>query len=148
MEIPIRTTSSGFLSGEVQLEGVAKAQNFIIDTGASISVVSEKLAAIDELSAYVEVERTRVYGAAGITDDVKTLSLPRVVLGASTQEKINAAVLDLEPVNETAGFRQSGILGGNFLKYFRVTFDFQRGVIRLEPTSQIRKTDSAKPEQM
>ena len=71
-----------------------------------------------------------------------------VVLGASTQEKINAAVLDLEPVNETAGFRQSGILGGNFLKYFRVTFDFQRGVIRLEPTSQIRKTDSAKPEQM
>jgi predicted aspartyl protease/Flp pilus assembly protein TadD len=148
MEIPIRTTSSGFLSGEVHLEGVDKAQNFIIDTGASISVVSDKLAAIDELSTYAEVERTRVYGAAGITDDVKTLLLPRVVLGASVQEKIHAAVLDLEPVNETAGFRQGGILGGNFLKHFRVTFDFQRGVIRLEPVGQTAKTADPKPPQM
>ena len=67
--------------------------------------------------------------------NVKTLILPRVMLGELSQEKINAAVLDLDPVNETAGFRQSGILGANFLKNFRVTFDFQRGVIRLEPIS-------------
>jgi hypothetical protein len=43
------------------------------------------------------------------------------------------AVLDLEPVNETTGFIQSGIIGGNFLRYFRVTFDFKKSVIRLEP---------------
>jgi hypothetical protein len=36
-------------------------------------------------------------------------------------------------VNETAGFLQSGILGGNFLRYYRVVFDFYRGVVRLEP---------------
>jgi hypothetical protein len=42
-------------------------------------------------------------------------------------------VLDLEPVNETAGFLQSGILGGNFLHFYRVVFDFYRGVVRLEP---------------
>jgi hypothetical protein len=41
-------------------------------------------------------------------------------------------VLDLEPVNETAGFLQSGILGGNFLRFYRVVFDFYRGVVRLE----------------
>jgi hypothetical protein len=28
---------------------------------------------------------------------------------------------------------QSGIIGGNFLRYFRVTFDFKRSVILLEP---------------
>ena len=50
VEIPLRTTSSGFLSGEVWLEGIEKPQNFIIDTGASISVVSEKLAALEELA--------------------------------------------------------------------------------------------------
>src|SRR6266480_2354479 len=44
LEIPLRTTSSGFLSGEVHLEGVERSLNFIIDTGASVSVVSEKLA--------------------------------------------------------------------------------------------------------
>ena len=143
VEIPIRTTSSGFLSGEVRLEGVAKPLNFIIDTGASVSVVAEKLATGDELSGYAEVGRMRVYGAAGVTEDVKTLVLPNVMLGTITQEKVNVAVLDLEPVNETAGFRQSGILGANFLKYFRVTFDFQRGVIRLEPASSTPKvTDS------
>ena len=36
-------------------------------------------------------------------------------------------------INETTGFLQSGILGGNFLRQFRVTFDFQRSIIRLEP---------------
>lgn len=143
VEIPLRTTSSGFLSGEVRLDGVEKPLNFIIDTGASVSVVAEKLAAADALAGYAEVGRMRVYGAAGVTEDVKTLLLPNVMLGTITQEKVNAAVLDLEPVNETAGFRQSGILGANFLKYFRVTFDFQRGVIRLEPASSPPKVIDA-----
>lgn len=133
IEIPLRTTSSGFLSGEVRLDGVDKFWNFIIDTGASVSVVSEKLAAEEQVSGYQQAGMMRVYGAAGITENVKTLILPRVILGELSQEKINAAVLDLDPVNETAGFRQSGILGANFLKNFRVTFDFQRGIIRLEP---------------
>ena len=91
----------------------------------------------------------RIYGAAGIADDVKSLLLPKVMLGGLTRERINAAVLDLEPVNETAGFTQMGILGSNYLRHFRVSFDFQRGLIRLEPlnknaksadTSQTRKS--------
>jgi hypothetical protein len=55
------------------------------------------------------------------------------MLGALARERISAAVLDMDPVNETAGFTQNGILGGNFLRHFRVSFDFARGVIRLEP---------------
>ncbi|HEV7396188.1 MAG TPA: aspartyl protease family protein [Pyrinomonadaceae bacterium] len=145
IEIPLRTTSSGFLSGEVRLGNNDRFWNFIIDTGASVSVVSEKLAAEDQVSNYQQAELMRVYGAAGITENVKTLILPRVKLGELSQEKINAAVLDLDPVNETAGFRQSGILGANFLKNFRVTFDFQRGIIRLEPVN-IKGTGS-KPDQ-
>jgi predicted aspartyl protease/thioredoxin-like negative regulator of GroEL len=149
VEIPLRTTSSGFLSGEVRIEGVDKTWNFIIDTGASISVVSEELAIAEGMSGYEQRERTRVYGAAGIADNVKTLLLPQVMLGTLSKEKINAAVLDLDPVNETAGFRQSGILGSNFLQYFRVSFDFQRGLIRLEPLSQRAKViDGLKPKEM
>jgi hypothetical protein len=62
------------------------------------------------------------------------------------REKISAAVLDMDPVNETAGFTQSGILGGNFLKHFRVSFDFARGVIRLEPLADTAKNADVKPE--
>jgi predicted aspartyl protease/tetratricopeptide (TPR) repeat protein len=149
VEIPLRTTSSGFLSGEVRLEGIEKPLNFIIDTGASVSVVSEKLAAEEGMDHYLQPTRMRVFGAAGVADDVKTLLLPKVMLGSLTREQINAAVLDLEPVNETAGFTQSGILGANFLRHFRVTFDFQRGAIKLEPLNRTaRMIDGPKPDEM
>jgi tetratricopeptide (TPR) repeat protein len=147
VEIPLRTTASGFLSGEVQLEGVEKPLNFIIDTGASVSVVSERLANEEDLSSYLEPTRLRVYGAAGIADDVKSLLLPKVMLGTFTRERINAAILDLEPVNETAGFTQNGILGANYLRHFRISFDFQRGLIRLEPLSTNKAADARKLEE-
>jgi tetratricopeptide (TPR) repeat protein len=148
LEIPLRTTSSGFLSGEVYLEGVDKPLNFIIDTGASVSVVSEKLAKEEELNNYLEPTRLRIYGAAGIADDVKSLLLPKVMLGTFTRERVSAAVLDLEPVNETAGFTQNGILGGNYLRHFRVSFNFQRGMILLEPLGKNAKGgDGLKPEE-
>ncbi|MEP6706514.1 MAG: aspartyl protease family protein [Pyrinomonadaceae bacterium] len=133
IEIPIRTTSSGFLSGEVQIDGIDKPQNFIIDTGASVSVISEKLAALDEVQSFVQPGRMRVFGAAGISENVKTVTLPRIALGAHGRDRIDAAVLDLDAINETAGFNQNGILGGNFLHHFRIAFDFQKGLIRLAP---------------
>lgn len=139
-EVPLRTTSSGFLSGEVGLDGFDKNVNFIIDTAASITVVSEKLSQQDQLLELLQPSKMRVFGAAGVTEDVKLLQLPRLSLGLSKLERINAAVLDMEPVNETAGFTQSGILGGNFLRHFRVYFDFARGAMRLEPLNQKPKT--------
>ncbi|MFN2491332.1 MAG: aspartyl protease family protein [Pyrinomonadaceae bacterium] len=148
IEIPLRTTSSGFLSGEVHLEGVEKPLNFILDTGASVSVVSERLAAEEDLSSYLEPTRMRVYGAAGIAEGVKSLLLPKVMLGTLTREQISAAILDLEPVNETAGFTQNGILGGNFLRHYRVSFDFQRGLVQLEPVKKkVSSGGSARPQE-
>jgi predicted aspartyl protease/thioredoxin-like negative regulator of GroEL len=132
VELPMRTTSSGFISGEVQIEGVNKPLNFIIDTGASISVLSDKLAGREELASFREGVRMRVFGAAGVEEDVKTLVLPRVLVGTHSQRGVSAAVLDLDSINETTGFEQTGIIGGNFLFNYRITFDFKRGVLRLE----------------
>lgn len=147
IEVPLRTTSSGFLSGEVGIEGLERTVNFIIDTAASISVVSEQLSQEQHILDLVKPSKMRVYGAAGITEDVKLVQLPKISLGLSMLEKINAAVLDLEPVNETAGFTQSGILGGNFLRHFRIYFDFSRGAIRLEPLGQKPKSvETTNPE--
>jgi predicted aspartyl protease/tetratricopeptide (TPR) repeat protein len=147
IEVPLRTTSSGFLSGEVGLDGFDKNVNFIIDTAASITVISEKLSQQEQLLDLLQPSKMRVFGAAGVTEDVKLLQLPRLSLGLSKLEKINAAVLDMEPVNETAGFTQSGILGGNFLRHFRIYFDFARGSMRLEPLNQKPKSvDNINPE--
>lgn len=141
IEIPVRTTSSGFISGEVRVEGIERPLNFIIDTGASVSVVSEKLAAQEDLTTYIQPTRLRVFGAAGVAEDVKSVLLPKVILGTYARENVGAAVLDLEPLNETTGFTQSGILGANFLRHFRTSFDFQHGVIRLEPLDKTAKAD-------
>ncbi|HWW74979.1 MAG TPA: aspartyl protease family protein [Pyrinomonadaceae bacterium] len=145
VEVPIRTTSSGFWSGGVSFDGLEKPANFIIDTGASISVVSEALAARAGLvDRFAQSARIRVYGAAGLAENIQTILLPRIELGAYSWRNVYAAVLDMEPINETAGFEQTGIVGGNILSRYRVTFDFPRGFIRLEPLAGAPKPDDQK----
>jgi predicted aspartyl protease len=132
IDVPVRMTASGFLSGEIFIDGISKPLNFIIDTGASVTVMSEKLASLEEAQAFIRQGRMRVFGAAGVAEDVKMALLPKIAIGTFSREKIDSAVLDLEPINETAGFLQSGILGGNFLRFYRVIFDFEKSVVRLE----------------
>jgi len=132
VELPIRSTSSGFWSGAVKFEEIERPLNFIVDTGASISVVSQHLAEREQLARFEQKARLKIFGAAGVSENVQMLLLPRVQIGSYTHANLAAAVLDMAPINETSGFEQAGILGGNILRYFRVTFDFQRGVVRLE----------------
>ncbi|HYN84756.1 MAG TPA: aspartyl protease family protein [Pyrinomonadaceae bacterium] len=134
VEVPIRVTSSGFWSGEVKFDELEKPSNFIIDTGASISVISEALATrLEALDRYAKITRIKVYGAAGVAEDVQMLNIPRVHIGPLPQKNVAAAVIDMDAINETSGFEQTGIVGGNVLRHFRVTFDFERAVVRLEP---------------
>ena len=136
LTLPLRLTSSGFLSGEVQLEGVKAPLNFIVDTGASISVISEDVAGLEEVKGFARDEKMRVIGAAGITESVSSFMLPRVTFGSHSREKIKAIALDLDVINEASGFEQSGILGGNFLKNYSVTFDFQKSKVTFIPIKE------------
>jgi tetratricopeptide (TPR) repeat protein len=131
--LPLRLTSSGFLSGEVQLEGVDASLNFIVDTGASISVISEEVANTQEIRRFVRNEKMRVVGAAGVTEDVPSFLLPKITFGNNSRESITAIALDLDIINEASGFRQAGILGGNFLKNYRLTFDFKNSKVIFTP---------------
>ncbi|HLM55113.1 MAG TPA: aspartyl protease family protein [Pyrinomonadaceae bacterium] len=143
-EFPIRTTSSGFWSAEVNLDGLERPTNFIIDTGASISVVSETLYARGGMERFAQSSRIKVFGAAGLAENIQTLLLPRISLGTYVRQNVYAAVLDMEPINETAGFEQTGIVGGNVLRHYRVTFDFGRGVVRLEPLGKAAPAEDRK----
>jgi predicted aspartyl protease/Tfp pilus assembly protein PilF len=134
--LPLRLTSSGFLSGEVQLEGLQNSLNFIVDTGASISVISDEVANTSEISRFVRNEKMRVVGAAGVTEDVSSFLLPRITFGNNSRESITAIALDLDIINEASGFRQAGILGGNFLKNYRLTFDFKNSKVIFTPVSR------------
>src|SRR5207237_1877652 len=62
--VAVRTTASGFLSGEILIDGVKKPLNFIIDTGATVTVMAQRLAALDEVHRFINEGGMRVYGAA------------------------------------------------------------------------------------
>lgn len=131
--LPLRLTTSGFLSGEVAIEGVTDPLNFIVDTGASVSVISNRLAANEAVRRHMREERLRVIGAAGVTENVPFFNLPRVSFGKHSRSDISAVALDLDVINESAGFEQSGILGGNFLRNYRLTFDFKNSKVLFDP---------------
>jgi predicted aspartyl protease len=77
LSLPLRLTSSGFLSGEVNLQGVEVPLNFIVDTGASVSVISDDLANSKEISGFVRDQKLKVVGAAGITENVSSFGSAR-----------------------------------------------------------------------
>lgn len=133
VSLPLRLTSSGFLSGEVQLEGIEVPLNFIVDTGASVSVISAEVANMQAISPFANLEKMRVIGSAGITDGVTSFQLPRVSFGAHSRKGITAIALDLDMINEASGFEQAGILGGNFLRNYRMTFDFKNSKVTFVP---------------
>jgi predicted aspartyl protease/thioredoxin-like negative regulator of GroEL len=131
--VPLRLTSSGFLSGQVQLEGFESPMNFIVDTGASVSVISEELADSQEMQKYILDQKMRVIGAAGITENVSSFLLPNVTFGGYSSRRLKAVALNLNLINEASGFEQAGILGGNFLKNYSLTFDFEQSMVTFVP---------------
>ncbi len=133
MALPLRLTSSGFLSGEVQVGGVENSLNFIVDTGASISVISDDVAAMESIIPFANTERMRVIGSAGVTEGVKSFQLPSVTFGKHSRKDVTAIALDLDMINEASGFEQAGILGGNFLMNYRLTFDFKNSKVTFFP---------------
>ncbi len=135
--IPLRLTTSGFLSGEVSLKGIESPLNFIVDTGASVSVISDAVAGLAGVNEHLLERRMRVIGAAGITEDVPSFNLPEVSFGEHSRQDIMAISLDLDTINEASGFQQGGILGGNFLRNYRVTFDFKNAAVSFVPNEKV-----------
>jgi tetratricopeptide (TPR) repeat protein len=138
--VPFRTTQNGLISVETEIDGKNKI-NAILDSGASSSVIS--VAAVERLSMREQIikgQTTRVIGAGGISDNVELLHIRNCRVADLRQDNLRALVLDFDAINETAGFEQSGILGGDFLRHFSVTIDFIRAEVVLRPyTSSIKK---------
>jgi tetratricopeptide (TPR) repeat protein len=137
--IPFRTTQNGLISIETVLDG-AHLINAILDSGASSTVIST--AAVDRLNLREKIikgQTVRVIGAGGISDNVELLFLRHCRVADLRQDNLRALVLDFDAINETSGFEQSGILGGDFLRHFKVTIDFTRAQVVFRPYSTLIK---------
>jgi tetratricopeptide (TPR) repeat protein len=133
--IPFRTTQNGLISIETEIDG-AHLINAILDSGASSTVIST--AAVERLKMsenIIKGQTARVIGAAGITENVELLFIRNCRVADLNQTNMRALILNFDAINETSGFEQSGILGGDFLRNFRITIDFNRAQVRFKPHS-------------
>jgi tetratricopeptide (TPR) repeat protein len=133
--VPFRTTQNGLISVETEFDGNSFV-NAILDSGASSTVISA--AAVERLNLSDQIikgQTTSVIGAAGITENVQMLFIRNCRVADQKQSNLRALVLDFGAINETSGFEQSGILGGDFLRHFRLTIDFNRALLALTPHS-------------
>jgi tetratricopeptide (TPR) repeat protein len=145
IEIPIRSTSGGLASAETHLPNLKRPLNFILDTGATTTVISKAAVKKNELeNLKIPGEKIRVIGAAGIEDGVEALGLSMLTVSGLRKAGGRAIILDLEAVNETSGFEQHGILGGDYLEHFRVLLDLRRYHLKLTPQSPAIKLAAEK----
>ncbi|MEN3332837.1 MAG: hypothetical protein V7641_2202 [Blastocatellia bacterium] len=138
--IPFRMTQNGLISIETAFDGSIPV-NVILDSGASSTAIS--MAAVERLKMrdrIIQGQHASVIGAAGIAENVELLFLRNCRVADLRQNNLRALVLDFEAINETSGFEQSGLLGGDFLRHFRVTLDFPHAQVRFQPhTSAVTK---------
>lgn len=130
--IPFRTTQNGLISVEAELDG-KNTINAILDSGASSMVIS--MAAVERLKLQDQIikgETRNVVGAAGVTPNVELLFIRDCRVADLRHRNVRALVMNMNALNETSGFEQSGILGGDFLRQFRVTIDFGRAHLSLQ----------------
>jgi len=135
--IPFRTTQNGLISVETEFEG-NHFVNAIVDSGASSTVISQ--AAVERLKLTDQIikgQTTNVIGAAGITENVQVLFVRKCRVADALQNNLRALVLDFGAINETSGFEQGGILGGDFLRHYRLTIDFSRAQLALQPHTPV-----------
>jgi len=119
------------------LPSLDRPLNFIIDTGATTTVISKASVQRHELEGLkIKGETIRVVGAAGIEEGVETLGLSALTVNGLRKNNSRAVILSLEAVNETSGFEQHGILGGDYLEHFRVAIDLRRYQFKLTPQTK------------
>lgn len=128
-EIPIRFEGAGDASLVVAVyvddEGPF---DMVVDTGATVTCVDQELVGTLDLD-------TRPGAALGAgaerTGRMEMVTLRSLRVGEVEAGGLTACVLDLEHIRGM-GIAVHGLLGLNFLRAFRVTLDFERGVMRLE----------------
>jgi predicted aspartyl protease/Flp pilus assembly protein TadD len=144
--VPFRRTQNGLISIETEFNGDHRV-NTILDSGASSTVISS--AAVERFNLrdhIVKGQTVQVFGAAGVANDVELLFLPQCRVADIHRSNVRALVLDFGAINETSGFEQSGILGGDFLRHFRVTIDFSRALLAFQPNAGGGSKDAPPPD--
>ena len=103
--------------------------DFLVDTGAALTVVSQKFAEEADLDILYPV---RYLSVASVHRVVKSpvIKLDALQVGSQISRNIEVLVLSLP-----SELRVDGLLGINFLEKFRTTFEFEQATLILRSIS-------------
>src|SRR3954468_13153869 len=106
---------------------------FILDTGAGTSLLSNQLA--DKLK--VKVLGSKQGQSAGGAVSVSLAKADSISVGEVRLTDVDVGVVDLSHIGNTVGARIDGDLGYNFLRHFRVSIDYEKSQLRFDDPRRI-----------
>ena len=101
---------------------------FVLDTGASLTMLSRALASTLGLAGGTAAEGT----GAGGSLEVSLHTIDEVSVGGVHATDVEVAVGDLTAIEAAIGGALDGILGYNFLSRFAVTIDYARRIVTFQ----------------
>ncbi|MBS0632232.1 MAG: aspartyl protease family protein [Verrucomicrobia bacterium] len=110
--------------------------HFLIDTGASITLISPELAArYGAKNAPDEQPVIRVRSSQGDMSMLSPVTLRRIELGGAEFENVSALVYDCTELSAHFGVKIDGILGFPLFRETILTLDYPRSRVLIEPRS-------------
>ncbi|HEX7117361.1 MAG TPA: retropepsin-like aspartic protease [Longimicrobiales bacterium] len=128
-EIPIRLVgpNDAALVVPVHINGTGP-YDFVFDTGSTLTCVDPGLAG--RLGLEERPVGPGVGIGAGGAERLSVVAMDSVRIGPAVVADLLACVIDLEPARRF-GLEVHGLVGLNFMKPFRITIEFDRGVLRI-----------------
>jgi predicted aspartyl protease len=116
-----------------------KEYPFLVDTGASTSVIDKRVA---HSLGHGEAA-TFTITAGGQSLPLTYMTVPAITMGSITLDSISALVTDLSALGLGVKQMPSGIIGANVLKRFLVTFDYPGNKLLLSDPQVVSLPDDA-----
>ncbi|HTQ29975.1 MAG TPA: aspartyl protease family protein [Opitutaceae bacterium] len=137
IELPAQTISN-YLVVETRWDKYGP-YHFLIDTGASVTLVSPELARrySDTSAPPIPEPEVRVKSASGDTTLLPAVTLRRFFLGDARFERVPALVYDCRSLSTHLGVKIDGILGFPLFRDTLLTLDYPRSRVLLVPGSAV-----------
>lgn len=99
--------------------------NLVVDTGASYVVLPWRL--VNTIGIIIDPKKTLQITTATTVETVPKIIIPEMTVLGRTVKNVDAIVKDLPPEAPV-----DGLLGLSFLRNFKLTIDFPKGILSLE----------------
>ncbi|MFQ5776922.1 MAG: TIGR02281 family clan AA aspartic protease [Terriglobia bacterium] len=103
--------------------------DFVLDTGASVTVLSAALA--QSIGIKSGGAKEGMGCGAGGKVELSTGHVKSLAIGGAKQENLQVAIADLSALSQAVGAQLEGIVGYNYLKDFKVTIDYSKTSLSL-----------------